>query len=30
MRSAYGSRDAASLPAMYLRRLLSYATRSLS
>jgi hypothetical protein len=30
MRSAYGSRGPASLPALYLRRLLSYATRSLS
>jgi hypothetical protein len=29
MRSAYGGRGPASLPAMYLRRLLSYATRSL-
>jgi hypothetical protein len=30
MRSAYGSRGGAGLPAMYLRRLLRYATRSIS
>ena len=30
MRSAYGSRGSSGLPAMYLRRLLRYATRSIS